>query len=429
MRICIYEDSLVAALEPITLTRPAFALWCGAERLFERHARQFGARDVGFWTRPELADVWKLEQPQHPVNDSAWLRLGTTVWTNGRWLPDPNVLIDRASPHAGFVDGQLAYVIVPGGAAPDTPALADWLSAWERRLPKRPVGGTLLDSLWEVIEHNSTTLKLDGNRLHAAHGAAAHGASPIPANVAVTGPAERLMAAPDATLEPFVFVDTRGGPVVIDAGVTVQSFSRLEGPCYVGRDSWIVGAKLRAGTTIGPQCRIGGEVEASIVQGYSNKYHDGFLGHSYVGAWVNLAAATQTSDLRNDYDVVHVRVNGQRRSTGRTKVGAFIGDHSKTGLGALLNAGATVGAFSCLLPTGTLLPQAIPSFCEVRHGQLHELCNLRHLFHTADRVMQRRGQSFTATLQDYYHHLFEATIESRHAIMHESEMRRLRRSV
>ena len=103
-------------------------------------------------------------------------------------------------------------------------------------------------------------------------------------------------------------------------------------------------------STIGPDCRIGGEVEASIVQGHSNKYHDGFLGHSYVGAWVNLAAATQTSDLRNDYDVVRVSVNGQRIVTGRTKIGAYIGDHAKTGLATLLNTGSTIGAFANVLP-------------------------------------------------------------------------------
>src|SRR4029077_7985435 len=150
----------------------------------------------------------------------------------------------------------------------------------------------------------------------------------------------------DATVEPFVVADTRGGPVLIDHGAIVHSFSRLEGPCYVGRESWILAAKLRANSTIGPCSRIGGEVEASIVQGFSNKYHEGFLGHSYVGEWVNLAAATQTSDLRNDYGNVSVHVNGERVATGRGKIGSYIGDHAKTGLAALLNTGSSIGAFA-----------------------------------------------------------------------------------
>src|SRR5207237_6238312 len=137
---------------------------------------------------------------------------------------------------------------------------------------------------------------------------------------------------------------------------SVQSVTRLEGPCYIGAGTQIAGAKIRAGTTLGPECRVGGEVEASIMQGFANKYHDGFLGHSYVGEWVNLAAGTQTSDLRNDYESVRVYVAGQRRSTGRSKIGSYLGDHTKTALGSLLNTGSAVGAFVNLLPSGTLLP-------------------------------------------------------------------------
>src|SRR5262249_54710101 len=154
-----------------------------------------------------------------------------------------------------------------------------------------------------------------------------------------------------------------------DEGAVVHSFSRLEGPCYVGKETWIVGAKLRGGS-IGPKCRIGGEFEASIVQGHSNKYHDGFLGHSYLGEWVNPAAGTQTSDLRNDYGEIRVRVAGQRIATGRTKIGSFIGDHTKTGLSALLNTGSVIGAFCAILPAGYLLPPVVPSFCQVQHGQI-----------------------------------------------------------
>src|SRR6185503_20580297 len=125
-------------------------------------------------------------------------------------------------------------------------------------------------------------------------------------------------------------------------------------PCYVGPESWILGAKLRGGT-VGPWCRVGGEVEASVVQGYSNKCHDGFLGHSYLGEWVNLGAGTQVSDLRHDYEAVTVPLGGERVNTGLTKVGCFIGDHTKTGLNTLINTGSVVGAFCQLLPTGGLL--------------------------------------------------------------------------
>src|SRR5262249_705025 len=149
--------------------------------------------------------------------------------------------------------------------------------------------------------------------------------------------------------------------------------------CYVGPRTHILGAKIRKGTTLGPNCRIGGEVEASIIQGNTNKYHDGFLGHSYVGEWVNLGAGTQTSDLRNDYADVHVTVAGERVATGLNKVGCFIGDHTKTGLGVLLNTGTTVGVFCNLLPAGRLLPKCIPSFCSCWKGALRETSELARL--------------------------------------------------
>jgi UDP-N-acetylglucosamine diphosphorylase / glucose-1-phosphate thymidylyltransferase / UDP-N-acetylgalactosamine diphosphorylase / glucosamine-1-phosphate N-acetyltransferase / galactosamine-1-phosphate N-acetyltransferase len=424
MRICIYEDSGAPWLEPIALTRPAFALWCGAQRLFERQCRQFGADEVGFWLRPSLADLWQQEHSHQAVNDAAWAQEQPALWINGRWLPSVDAAIDCTTPHVGNVDRQIAYVVLPAGASPLSADIDGWLGDWKKRLPNRAAGGTVLNYLWDVVDRNGDALKRD-----AAWFRRQHAAKPVPPHVVVEGPADRLIVADNATIEPFVFADTRGGPVMIDYGAVVHSFSRLEGPCYVGKESRIAGAKLRADSTIGPCCRIGGEVEASIVQGFSNKYHDGFLGHSYVGEWVNLAAATQTSDLRNDYGEVKVSVNGQRLATGRCKIGSYIGDHTKTGLGALLNTGSTIGAFANVLPAGTLLPQVIPSFCQVQQGQLHDLWDLREVFQTAARVMQRRGQTLTETHKDFYFHLFDAAAAERQKTIRESSMRRLRRSV
>jgi UDP-N-acetylglucosamine diphosphorylase/glucosamine-1-phosphate N-acetyltransferase len=209
---------------------------------------------------------------------------------------------------------------------------------------------------------------------------------------------------------------------MIDRGAVVQAFSRLEGPCYIGPESWIVGAKLRGGT-IGPGCRVGGEVEASIIQGYSNKVHEGFLGHSYVGEWVNLAALTQVSDLRNDYAPVRVAAAGELVNTGLTKVGAFLGDHTKTGLNTLLNTGTVAGAFSHLLPAQGLLHRLIPSFCTVQNGRLQERADLREMFLTAAVVMQRRGQEWTPTHRDFLFTLYDQTTALRRRLVQEGEWR------
>ncbi len=421
MRICIFEDSGVALLEPLTLTRPAFALRCGARTLLDRQRAIPGADEVGLWVRPELVNLCRWQYPDLPVNDEAWLRQRPVVLVNARWLPDESAALD-ATPAVGRIGGHLAYIALPqGDVPPDEPGL---LERWQSRLPERAAGGVLLDYLWDYVDRNRELLCRDEAwfRNRSAR-------RPAPAQVAIVGPPERLVLAADAAVEPFVTADTRQGPVLIDRGAVVHSFTRLEGPCYVGHGTQVCGAKVRAGTTLGPHCRIGGEVEASIVQGFSNKVHDGFLGHSYVGEWVNLAAGTQTSDLRNDYETIRVHVAGQRRSTGRNKVGSYLGDHTKTGLGTLLNTGSAVGAFANLLPSGTLLPPVVPSFCQVNRGQLQELWDLRKLFGTAATVMQRRDQLLTDVHEDLYYTLYERTAESRRKAIRESEIRRIRRSV
>ena len=149
------------------------------------------------------------------------------------------------------------------------------------------------------------------------------------------------------------------------------------------RDTQLFRANIRGAVSIGPNCRIGGEVEASIVHGYSNKYHEGFLGHAYVGEWVNLGAITSNSDLRNDYGEVHVPLQGDPVATGQAKVGCFIGDHTRTGMGSMLNTGTAIGVMCNVLPAGLLLPKHVPSFTAVLYGRVAPGFSLDQMFATA----------------------------------------------
>ncbi len=423
MRVCLFEDKAVDWLEPLTLSRPGFDLWCGAMPLWQRQAIAAGAKEIGGLVRPALAELCQLTHPAMPINKVAWLHQAPTMLVNARWLPPAQPLADLSTPRAGLVDEDLAYVILPPPAIPECTAdiIEEWIEIWKHTLPHVPAGGAMIHYPWDLVQHNPATLCQDWTWFKK------EGITET-AEISVVGPAENLVIGEGAAVEPYVVADTRNGPVMIDQGAVVHSFSRLEGPCYVGAGSWLLGAKLRGGT-IGPACRIGGEVEASIVQGFSNKYHDGFLGHSYVGEWVNLAAGTQVSDLRNDYGPIKVTINGERIPTGLTKVGAFIGDHTKTGLGALINTGSAIGAFCNLLPSGSLLPTVIPSFCQVRYGQLQERTDLRQVLNTAAAVLRRRGHELTGTHVDYLFSLYDSTAPRRRKILRDCELRRLRQSV
>jgi UDP-N-acetylglucosamine diphosphorylase/glucosamine-1-phosphate N-acetyltransferase len=429
MRVCLFEDRFVADLEPLTLTRPAFDLLCGLSSLADRQCRCLSPSSLSVLVRPHLAKWWHTQSPEVPANDAGWLRAGPAVLVNARWLPPAGRFRAGTSPCVGVVGDEVAYaVLTPEHLSCCTPDTIDeCLDGWKAVLPHREAGGRLFRHLWEVVDQNGEQLVADfaDCGLPGEESAIRNPQSAM--SMAVVGPRDRVRVHPTARLDPMVVLDTTQGPVVIAEGAVVHAFTRLEGPCFVGPRTQLLGAKVRAGTTLGPDCRIGGEVEASIVQGFSNKYHDGFLGHAYVGSWVNLGAGTQNSDLRNDYGPVSVTVNGRVVHTGRTKVGCYLGDHTKSGLGALLNTGTNAGAFCNLLP-GSLLPRYVPSFASWWNGAISDRADLWNLLQTAAKVMRRRGCAFTEAHADMYRAVFEQTGAERARAVREAEMRRLRRS-
>ena len=429
MRICVFEDAGVANLQPLTWNRPVFDLRCGASSLLQRHLCLFPAADeYGVWVRPELAALCRLAHPHLAVNEPAGLPARppvAVVLVNGRWLPPESLPGALQVPAVGHVGGQVAYVALPADAAGAVcpQDLGRSLARCQQTLPRLSAGGFMIDYPWDLVERNAAALEQD-YRTWCLEGDCVPGAD----GRAIIGPPERCLAAATARVEPMVLIDTTKGPVLIDDGAQVQAFSRLEGPCHVGAGTHVLAARVR-GSSLGPHCRVGGEVEASIIHGYSNKAHDGFLGHSYVGEWVNIGAGTQSSDLRNDYSEVSVVLRGVKVNTGLRKVGCFVGDHTKTSINAALNTGTVVGPFGQLLTSGSLPPRALPPFCQFGNGQVQERTDLRQLFATAATVMDRRGRRWTEIDADLYFWLYEQTAEQRRQVMRESEQRRLRRAM
>jgi UDP-N-acetylglucosamine diphosphorylase/glucosamine-1-phosphate N-acetyltransferase len=345
-----------------------------------------------------------------------------TALVNARWLPPTSRFAVDDAPHVALIDDEVAYAVLEPehlagcGAA----ALEEKLEELRAGLPQREAPGRMIHYLWDLVAANGDQLILDWELLSPS-------VQPKPDALALVGPADRLHVDPRAVIEPMVVANTTQGPVVIAADAVVAAFTRLEGPCFVGPGTHVLGAKVRAGTTLGPCCRIGGEVEASIVHGYANKYHDGFLGHGYVGEWVNLGAGTSNSDLRNDYGAVTVTANGRRVATGMTKVGCFLGDHTKSGIGTLLNTGTNAGIFTNLLPSGSLLPKYIPSFTSWWNGAITEPADLAEKLQTAATAMKRRGQTLTEAHADLYQYLFDQSASERRRLIREAEQRRLQR--
>jgi UDP-N-acetylglucosamine diphosphorylase / glucose-1-phosphate thymidylyltransferase / UDP-N-acetylgalactosamine diphosphorylase / glucosamine-1-phosphate N-acetyltransferase / galactosamine-1-phosphate N-acetyltransferase len=407
MRVAFFEDSSALNFHPIALARPVFELVCGRHSIRERIVRHLPVTDWGVFCREHLAETYRETHPEAHVNDFAWLSAAPTLVINGRWIPTADAVArDLEFNGAGLNGGRVAFfALEPFDAA--MVMRNGWdeaLSTLAQSRGRIDAPGLVAENPWDLVRHNPTQL-LEDFRL-AGPPAVEYTTRP---NVAVVGSPDSLFIDATARIEPFVVFDTTTGPIAIGPGALVRSFSHIEGPCHVDCGSQLWAAAVRGGSTIGPDCRVGGEVECSILHGHVNKYHTGFLGHSYLCPWVNLGAQTTTSDLKNDYTHVRVPVMGDSIDTGMTKVGSFMADHTKTAIGTLLNTGSSIGAMSMLLPDGKLSPKHVPSFCKLRDGELTDDIDLERALRTARIAMGRRNCELTAAQERLWRRLYVQT--------------------
>jgi UDP-N-acetylglucosamine diphosphorylase/glucosamine-1-phosphate N-acetyltransferase len=212
----------------------------------------------------------------------------------------------------------------------------------------------------------------------------------IPEGSVVLGDPAHLICL-GASVEPGVVFDLRHGAVVVDQASEIRSGTRLEGPIYVGPNTRILGGFLR-GSVLGPECRARGEISGSVFLGFANKSHDGFVGHSVVGQWVNLGAGTTTSNLKNTYGPVRLEIEGERIETGRLNLGSLIGDHAKTAIGTLLATGTVISAGANVFGPPAA-PKYVPPFAWGCSGS--ERMTEDGFLRIAERVMGRRNVAFS----------------------------------
>jgi UDP-N-acetylglucosamine diphosphorylase/glucosamine-1-phosphate N-acetyltransferase len=246
-----------------------------------------------------------------------------------------------------------------------------------------------LNYLWDMVDINGEIIESEFDEINRT--LRSSGKIDSKASIIKKG---AVAIIPGAVIGSQVTIDASEGPVIIDSGTIVDPLTFIKGPTYIGPNCRIVGGKIREGCSFGPTCRVGGEVEEAIMLGYCNKYHEGFLGHAYLGEWVNLGAMTTNSDLKNNYSAISVMVGDDTVDTGRIKVGCSIGDHTKTGIGTLLNTGISIG-FSCNLYGGDLfIDKRIKSFSWGTPGNVVEY-RPEKAIETAKNSMSRRKIEFS----------------------------------
>ncbi len=406
---------------PLALSRPIWELRCGMTSLGEKLFDRIRPAEVACFLPPYLAEVWRQGWP---VNDPNSLSGADLLVVDARVKATSLPKLDEG-PSRVFLDTDgeiLAARIVQEDLAKLGADSIDALLLWAKQnLPTTDTKLPIWNYIWELILANPAQLTED---FRTAGRSGIDTEAKVEEPSAIRGSRSDIFVGRGAKIHPMVVLDAERGPIFIDVGAEIHPFSRIEGPCYIGRNSILLGAKCREGNSIGPMCRIGGEVEESIIQGYSNKYHDGFLGHAYVGQWVNLGALTTNSDLKNDYSDVRITLDGHTQiPTGSTKVGALIGDHTKTSIGTLLNTGTYVGAMTLLVTSGKLLPKFIPSFAWYLNDTISQGTGKAPLYATARMAMERRKCPWTEADEAMWNAVYEITAEERENAI-ERSMRR-----
>ena len=384
--LVLFEDEGFVNLLPLLFWRSVFELLVGRKTILDRTAQRLELPVTGVWTRDWIAPV-ASQRCGAPVNQPA---MGGTVLANGRWIFNDDVSLKRG-PRVGVIENEIAYVVCDAKLA-DTLRAKDMLdpdrrSAALRDVPREDAPGVMIHYVWDVIGSLASLLGHDWRASDAII------ESTLDDRMHVDG-RDRLHVGEQSRIHPTTVLDATSGPIYISHDVTIGAYSVIEGPTYIGPGSHVrPHSWLHGPNAIGPVCRVGGEIDGTIMSAYTNKQHAGFLGHAYVGSWVNIGAGASNSDLKNTYGKIRVLLNGDTIDTGLQFMGAIIGDHAKICINGSIATGAVLGLAASVASTG-LAPKYLPSFSWVTEDGTRRGDPMR-LLDSACAAMARRNVDMT----------------------------------
>lgn len=351
MNICFFSDDKSNRFHPLTLTRPMDDLRTGVFTIREKWEKSFNISKSCRLVPNYLKGVF----PQGTLEEKE-----PCVWINSRYLPDKNLvksirglsdneqLVFEGDTIAAKIDYEHSVLLLENKQF-STKGLQS------QEVPK----ALYLKNIWDLVELNASQIEAD-IRLSGIDHISNSGLGVE----AVVQNSDDIYIGENVHIEPGCIFIAKDGPIIIEDGATIEAGSILRGPVAVGKGATVkMAARIYGGTTLGPVCKVGGEVSGSIFHSYTNKAHDGFCGNSIFGQWVNLGANTVTSNLKNDYKEIQV-IDWDTKSpidTGRQFLGTIMGDHSKTAINTMLNTGTVCGVSSNVF-VDDLSPKVIESF-------------------------------------------------------------------
>lgn len=410
MSILIFEDAGVSLLAPITTARPAFCITAGSYRLLD--IVMMTKQSVVIVTRQYLRDLCAFDCPEVRLASDSRLAQDAPpqIVLNARLTPSIDTLRVLENLLAGpqetsgvvWDNDQIAAVVRPA-----------W--TWEQIQAAQETGlETLLASAGSMprldyklklmtYPHDVVAANMDIIRSSLEHRIASGSYKEI---------ADGVFAKPTAVLGQYVLSETQDGPIVIDDGASVGPYTLLRGPIYIGPGCRILEhAAIKDAVSLGHTTKIGGEVEAAVVEPYSNKQHHGFLGHSYLGSWINLGAGTCNSDLKNTYGLVNMEYPAGKAATGMQFLGCVMGDYSKSAINTGIFTGKVIGVCSMMYGFVT---SNVPSYVNYARlfGQMATLPP-EIMIATQQRMFKRRKVEQRACDMQLLHDMYRLTQHER----------------
>lgn len=397
---CFFEDEFLENFHPLTLTRPVFDLRVGILTLGDKwlHALDVPGQQTSGILRNHLVGVFD----EFTISDPSQL----VLWINPRFIPSDSLTeeVKTLNENEGLItDNQLIAALVSAETHQKWSQFGIDLNDVTSKNINHD-GLVILKNSWELFQINGEQIIRDvelvrknfvKNRNDYPH--------------AIFTNSENIFIEEDAVVEPGAMLLADGGPIYIGKGARVLANAVIRGPSAICEKSVVkMGAKIYEDTTIGPVCKVGGEIANTIFHSYSNKAHDGYVGNSVFGQWVNLGADSNTSNLKNNYSTVKV-VDWKTKKefdTGQQFIGTIMGDHSKTGINAMLNTGTLCGV-CCNLFSDKYPPKFVPSFSWVSGNDI-----VPYHFDKAVEAMERMMERRSIQLTPSYHKMMKALFQS-----------------
>ena len=401
----LYDDTRAREFEPFALTRPMAEMVAGTASQRERWQTALQLPSIGTIAAAHLED---FEETQSSPAAHGGIPAGSVI-VNARFVPKLSGLRLRAdaSTDLWMARGRVVAVRtsreIPADVFADGRRTLDEFARSGGEVTM--LEGWWIEDVWDFVRHLPEQIADDlvlYQRREIGGVVPDAFCGPPPEHSAVIGSHPVLVASDrvhareviikGAAIEPHVVFDATAGGIYIGAGTTVQAFTRLVGPCYVGRHCTVLGDRI-ATCSIGDHCKVRGEMSNTVMIGYANKGHDGFVGHSYMGRWVNLGAGTITSNLKNTYGPVSLWTPRAVRETGMQFLGTMFGDHAKTGIGTCLTTGTVLGAGANVYGAESP-PKVVPPFAW-GSAPPYAVYRLDKFLEVAERMMARRQVRLT----------------------------------